>query len=117
MPPLEFNFEPEFKKQQIGKLTQLFLKPGFQYLFAQNLVDINEKTTPAVLLINADLGFKILEEKKLGKIEFPQGVQISLGLRNIFNTPYLKHLSRYRLLNIPEPGFNLMLTLRTVVGN
>ena len=117
MPPLEFNFEPEFKKQQIGKLTQLFLKPGFQYLFAQNLVDINEKTTPAVLLINADLGFKILEEKKLGKIGFPEGVQISLGLRNLLNTPYLKHLSRYRLLNITEPGFNLILTLRTVVGN
>lgn len=111
-PPLEVVFEPEFNWSQIGALKKIKLKPGMQYIFAQNLVDINEKTTPSALLFHADLIFKIGDNLHLKKLQFPEGLQVNLALRNIFNTPYLKHLSRYRLLDITEPGFNFMLTLR-----
>jgi outer membrane receptor protein involved in Fe transport len=67
-------------------------------------------------LLNADLGFLISPNKSLGAIDLERGVQINLGFRNILNTPYLKHLSRYRLLEITEPGFNFMVSVRVFVG-
>lgn len=112
IPPLEITFEPELKTDRIGGLKKAFFKPQVQYIFAQNLVDINEKTTPAILLLNADFGFRILQNKSIKRMNFPQGMQLSFGLRNILNTPYLKHLSRYRLLDITEPGFNFVFALR-----
>jgi iron complex outermembrane receptor protein len=111
-PPLEVVFEPEFNWSKIGALKKIKLKPGVQYVFAQRLVDINEKTTPSALLFHADLNFKIGDNLRWKQLQFPEGLQINLALRNIFNTPYLKHLSRYRLLDITEPGFNCMLTIR-----
>ncbi len=112
IPPLEISFEPEIKWERLGRLNKAFLKPGIQYISAQNLVDINEKTTPAIFLVNADLGFTLKTTKNLGPISFPQGILLNLGLRNILNTPYLKHLSRYRLLDITEPGFNFIISIR-----
>ncbi len=112
IPPLEFSLEPELKFNGFAKLNRSFFKPSFTYIFAQNLVDINEKTTPGVFLINADLGFRMAEGKALRRFHFPQGIQVNLGFRNLLNTPYLKHLSRYRLLNITEPGFNFICTIR-----
>ena len=94
----------------------MFVKPIVNYVFAQNLVDINEKATPGFLLLNADIGFQVLSDKSLGKVHFPQGMLVNFGFRNILNTPYLKHLSRYRLLEITEPGFNFMVTVRVPIG-
>jgi iron complex outermembrane receptor protein len=112
IPPLEISFEPEVKLERLGALTKVFFKPSLQYIFAQNFVDVNEKKTPAVFLMNVDMGFRVGLEKHLGRVQFPEGILINFGLRNLLNTPYLKHLSRYRLLDITEPGFNFMFTIR-----
>jgi iron complex outermembrane receptor protein len=116
IPPLELSLEPEWKIGDVKFMKRTFFKPMINYVFAQNLVDINEKATPGFLLLNADLGFQILTGKSLGKFDFPQGVLVNLGIRNILNTPYLKHLSRYRLLEITEPGFNFMMTIRVPIA-
>ena len=116
IPPLELSIEPEWKMGDWKFMKRAFFKPMVNYVFAQNLVDINEKTTPGFLLLNADIGFQILSGKSLGKVNFPQGMLVNLGFRNILNTPYLKHLSRYRLLDITEPGFNFMVTVRVPIG-
>lgn len=112
IPPLEISFEPEMKWNRIGALNKVFFKPGACYVFAQNLVDINEKNTPSVFLFNLDMGFQMGNEWQLGRVQFPEGIHVNVGLRNMLNTPYLKHLSRYRLLDITEPGFNFMITIR-----
>jgi len=121
IPPLELSFQPEWKLNDIKNSTlqtvkKIFIKPMFNYVFAQNFVDINEKRTPGFFLFNADLGLQINPKKSLGSLDFERGIQINLGFRNILNTPYLKHLSRYRLLEITEPGFNFMVSLRVFLG-
>ena len=70
----------------------------------QQRVDRNEKSTPAYQIANT--GFAVT--KQTGRVEF----QLQIAVRNIADTPYLLHLSRYRLLNLPEPGRNAMVTLR-----
>jgi iron complex outermembrane recepter protein len=121
IPPLELSFEPEwklneFRNTRLRAVKKIFVKPMVNYVFAQNFVDINEPTTPGFFLLNADLGFLISPNKSLGAIDLERGIQINLGFRNILNTPYLKHLSRYRLLEITEPGFNFMISARVFVG-
>lgn len=67
---------------------------------AQNRVDRNEAATKAYQLVhlNTNIEFQI----KNCKINF------GLSARNIFNTSYLSHLSRYRILNLPEQGRNFI---------
>lgn len=70
---------------------------------AQNRVDRNEKETPGYNLFNAKTG-----------VEFPvwkTDVSLTLSCRNIGNTSYLSHLSRYRILNLPEQGRNFIVSL------
>lgn len=71
---------------------------------AQERTDVNEWTTPGYHLLNATLGAGM-----------PTGngrIDLLVQVRNVLDTPYLLHLSRYRILNLPEPGRNVMLSLR-----
>lgn len=70
---------------------------------AQNRTDRNEKATPGYTLFHA--GFAA--SKPIGRFNFSLSVQV----RNIGDTFYLQHLSRYRLLELPEPGRNVMVSL------
>lgn len=88
----QFNSTSIFKRSQI--------KLQHQYTAAQNRVDRNERTTPGYHLLqlqgntSLDLGFGEL--------------RIDVEVFNLFNTSYLRHLSRYRLLNLPEQGRNVV---------
>lgn len=75
-----------------------------RYVAAQQRVDRNERPTSGYTL--PALGFS----QTLDIL----GYQPRLVVRadNLFNTTYFNHLSRYRLLNLPEAGFNLMVSLR-----
>jgi iron complex outermembrane receptor protein len=76
---------------------------------AQERTDRNELPTPGYVLANAGLN----ATRTFGR----QQLVFMFHVRNIGDTPYLMHLSRYRILNLPEPGRNLMLTLRYVFGS
>jgi iron complex outermembrane receptor protein len=67
-------------------------------------VDRNEQTTPGYQLLDAALGTRI----KLGK----NWLELSLQGQNLLNVAYFNHLSRYRLINVPEQGRNFVLSLR-----
>jgi iron complex outermembrane receptor protein len=67
-------------------------------------VDRNEKSTPAYQLFDLALG-STLKIKK-------QQLIIGFQVQNVLNTAYLQHLSRYRLLNLPEQGRNFVLMLK-----
>lgn len=77
-------------------------KFGLNHRFtaAQNRVDRNENATPAYQLFNFNSKAEV--QWKNIKINFGFAVQ------NIFDTSYLSHLSRYRILNLPEQGRNLI---------
>tara|TARA_R110002096_G_scaffold126532_2_gene273549 strand:+ start:35076 stop:37376 length:2301 start_codon:yes stop_codon:yes gene_type:complete len=104
---LALPFSPPFS--QISSLKyRIKKKPNFQWNIgldqrltaAQNRVDRNEKPTPGYKLfaLNSNIEIKM----KSLKINFGFSVQ------NIFNEAYLSHLSRYRILNLPEQGRNFI---------
>jgi len=75
-----------------------------RYRFAQNRTDRNELATPDYWLLEASLSTRIRAGKQMLEVQV-QGF-------NLLNSAYLDHLSRYRLIGIPEPGRNVVLTLR-----
>lgn len=116
IPPLTLNFQPTWKTAKLAGLPKINFTPSIQYSFAQNFVDNNELQTPGFLVLNADVSFSVLKGKTWGIVKLDEGIIFNLGLRNLLNTPYLKHLSRYRLLDITEPGFNFIFSVRVPLG-
>ena len=82
------------------------LRIGFEAVCvaAQNLTAINERATPAYVVYNVR-GSKTFV---MGK----QEVSILLAIQNITDRNYLNHLSYYRRLQIPEPGRNVVVSIR-----
>ena len=71
----------------------------YRYTAVQNRVDRNELATPEYSLLHLAVGneWKI-KTNTLG---------LRFEARNALNKTYLSHLSRYRFLNLPEPGRNI----------
>lgn len=74
------------------------------YHFAQNRVDRNERTTPDYFLLD----FVVSSKLHFGK----QDVFLGVKGFNVLNTFYFNHLSRYRLIDVPEQGRNIVVSLR-----
>jgi iron complex outermembrane receptor protein len=73
----------------------------------QNRVDRNERTTAGYQIL--ELGFG--SDFKLGKTNF----SLFGRVHNLTNQYYMNHLSRYRLLNLPEPGRNFSISLKIFI--
>lgn len=89
--------------------TTHFLENSYFYLeyrqvASQNRVDRNERVTGGYGLLHAGLGWELLVAKSPWKFQ--------LSGQNLLNTYYFNHLSRYRLLNLPEQGRNINLHLK-----
>lgn len=87
-----------------------FINISHLYSAAQNLTDRNELATPAYHLFHAAANFKLPISFK-NRPKYTQAITFSLQVQNVFNTAYLQHLSRYRLLNLPEQGRNFILSV------
>ncbi len=95
-----------------GRWASSYIEVGHQYTFAAegiSRIDRSERATPAYQLWDAGIGFKI---RWYGK----EPLQLTLQLQNVLDTFYLNHLSRYRLINVPEQGRNLNISLRVPFG-
>ena len=89
------------------RLQDFYIELSHQYHFAAsgNLrIDRSEQATPAYQLLGIGIGSKL----NLGG----QELQINCQVQNLLNTRYLAHLSRYRLINVPEQGRNLVFTVK-----
>ncbi|MEO1257253.1 MAG: TonB-dependent receptor [Bacteroidota bacterium] len=92
-------------------LDDFYLEVGHQYHFAARgrlRVDRSEQATPAYQLWGIGIGSDLL----FGG----QKVQFSCQVQNVFDTAYLAHLSRYRLINVPEQGRNVVVSLKVPFG-
>jgi iron complex outermembrane receptor protein len=67
---------------------------------AQKRTDRNELPTPGYNLLQSQAGWSI-------PVDDHRTLTIRLQAQNLLNRPYLNHLSRYRLIQLPEPGRNL----------
>jgi iron complex outermembrane receptor protein len=95
--------ELKYSKQPASTRTnEYFASISHRYAFANgpNRIDRNERTTPAYHLFDAVVGIEL------------EWVEISIQGKNLLNTAYLDHLSRYRLLNLPEQGRNIVVSVK-----
>ncbi len=76
---------------------------SYKRVFDQDRVDRNERTTPGYHLIGFNIGsdFNVLGTKP----------EVVFAVQNLTNAQYFNHLSRYRLLNLPEQGRNFIISL------
>lgn len=101
-PPFHLRSSLDWQYKHKANTCQISLI--HEYYAAQNQVDRNEKTTPSYNLVHLQAMYQIQRNNH-------QNIQVSLQVNNLFNTAYFNHLSRYRLLNLPEQGRNVMLSL------
>lgn len=84
--------------------TSTYLSVDYRLTAAQNDIVPPEKKTPGYQVVNVQAGTRLT----LGKQPF----LVSLQAQNLFNTRYLNHTSFYRLIELPEAGRNIILSLK-----
>ncbi len=92
----------EFEFADINFSNQL----EWRSLFSQSRTERNEFNTPGSQIIDLSSTIRIMQ--------FAQGVWLKVSVQNLFDTLYYQHLSRFRMLNLPEPGrsFNLAMKIK-----
>jgi len=104
-PPFSVSLSSDYDFGELGKkIESLYLGAGYKYFAPQNQVDRNEEATPGYSLVHASAGIRL----RFGN----QELEIQLRADNLLDAKYLNHLSRYRILNLPEPGRNFMITVK-----
>jgi iron complex outermembrane receptor protein len=90
------------------RLNNTFNKTYFSLDFRLTLPQGNivppEKKTPGYTVMNLQMGTQVVISR--------QPIQVSLQAQNLLNTRYLNHTSFYRLIELPEAGRNIILSLR-----
>ncbi|MBT1688120.1 TonB-dependent receptor [Dawidia soli] len=90
-----------------GTSVAIFKKPfvyiQYGHYWNQNRVERNEAATSGYQLASVASGFSV------GK---KQWLKLVVNVQNVTNTKYYNHLSRYRILNLPEPGRSISISLR-----
>jgi iron complex outermembrane receptor protein len=94
-PPATFQLIAEVHWPGVVFLKNIFINLNAGYYMAQKRVERNEPATSSYQLLNVSSGFNV------GKKEL---LNISFNIQNLLDRKYLNHLSRYRILNLPEPG-------------
>jgi iron complex outermembrane receptor protein len=92
-----------------GFLENISLGFDFRQVADQNRVARNERKTEGYQLLDLNLNTLL----KVGK----SAVALNFGVKNLTNQLYFNHLSRYRLINIPEPARNFILGISVPFGN
>ena len=99
----DINFSPV----ESSWIEESYIGISHQYHFAasgSSRIDRSEQPTPGYQLWDLGIGTNIL----LGN----QKVSIRCQVQNVFDKKYLSHLSRYRIINVPEQGRNFVLTMK-----
>lgn len=93
------NYNPE-----IRNLRETYFSLDYRFTAQQNQIVPPEKKTESSHVFNLALGTKL----QAGKQDFA----VSLQVQNLFNTRYLNHTSFYRLIELPEMGRNIILSVK-----
>lgn len=101
-PPPSLKFETSYyPKVRSNAFQKPYLKLIYSVYGEQNRVDQNEKVTPGYELLDLIAGTYFGRNRNF---------ELNLSVQNVLDKYYLNHLSRYRLLNIPEPAINFVVT-------
>ena len=100
---LEYDFN-----LKSDNFSDFYLNINLHRYLDQNRVDRNEAPTPGYLLTGFGAGIHLHH--------FSVPLQLKLNVQNLFDVDYMNHLSRYRLLNLPEQGRNIAISLKVPIG-
>ncbi|NLR92313.1 TonB-dependent receptor [Flammeovirga agarivorans] len=104
IPPLATHNELTYTHTVISKFfTKPFISANVELVQAQNRVDINELPTDGYYVMGLKLGTGFSLNKFYGNLIF--------RVDNLTNNEYMRHLSRYRILNLAEPGRNFSVSI------
>lgn len=104
IPPGQVRLDLGYEWNSVSPLVdEITIGAQIQAVADQYEVARNELPTDGFALLNLNSSAKL----NIGK----QELRLVLNVQNVFNTKYFAHLNRYRLLNIPEPGRNILLTV------
>lgn len=104
-PPFSLLSRLEYNKKLSGKILESFyLFSEVRVVSAQNRVDRNERRTDGYTLLESGMGMDLRIKNQL--------VRFNISGQNLTNEYYFNHLSRYRLLNLPEQGRNINFSIK-----
>lgn len=92
-------------------LNETYIEISHQHHMAASgslRVDRSEQSTPAYQLWGLGVGAKL----NIGS----QDINLKCQVQNLLDTRYLSHLSRYRIIDVPEQGRNVVLTMKVPFG-
>ncbi|PWB27379.1 TonB-dependent receptor [Flavobacterium sp. HTF] len=89
---------------KIKFLKEPYFSLDYRITAQQNHIVPPEKKTAESHVFNLAFGTKIQSGK--------QDITISFQVQNLFNTRYLNHTSFYRLIELPEAGRNIILSMK-----
>lgn len=104
IPAPKLNSDIRFEHTTKGKVREIFIKPGFTYVFKQDRPGDFETATDAYYLLNTSAGVK-LESKK-------NTITISVSGNNLLNNAYYDHLSRFKYFGIYNIGRSVSLSFK-----
>jgi len=102
-PPTSAILNLKYQKQKIKFIENIYLSIDYRITASQNNIVPPEEPTIGYRVINLGFGGDIQLKK--------QKINISLQVQNMLNNKYFNHTSYYRLINVPEPGRNFVLTI------
>ena len=102
-PPPSGILNATYKPEDKGVFSNSYMALDFRMTAEQSNIVPPEKITPGYRLVNLRTGSSISA--------FGQQIQINAQVNNLFDTHYLNHTSFYRLINLPEAGRNITLSL------
>lgn len=97
---INLTWSPEIN----SRFQNSYFSIDYRITAAQNNIVPPEKKTPGYQVVNLQVGTRISLNQ--------QPLMISLQAQNLFNTRYLNHTSFYRLIELPEAGRNIILSLK-----
>jgi iron complex outermembrane receptor protein len=103
-PPASALFNLTWSPKLQGRLKENYLSIDYRLTAAQNNIVPPEKKTPGYRVINLQAGSKVRF--------YGHPITISLQAQNLLDTKYLNHTSFYRLIELPEAGRNIILSLK-----
>lgn len=103
-PPASTLFSLTWSPESDSFFKHSWFSIDYRITAKQNNIVPPEKKTPGYSLVNIQLGTKFNFCK--------QQVMLSLQAQNLLNTRYLNHTSFYRLIELPEQGRNIVVSLK-----
>ena len=110
-PPLSGVFSASYQFKKLSFFNKPQIVADYRITAAQHKIVPPEESTEGYQVLNLSL----LAELNIFKDDPP--VEMRIKLNNVFDTKYYNHTSFYRLIDVPEAGRNISISLTIPFNN